>query len=270
MTASQVSDETLMALVDGELPDPESVQLRRRIERDPELAARFAMFAETRALAAPVAARDAATEADPLARRILDLAARIEAERAPAEPPRLRVVTGGAPPSADRAAPARHRPARWGLALAASIMLAIGAVAGHVATRMLGAEVGTVALAVPVPPAALQLALDTVRSDDRHAWSESGGGALTVLATHRTAGGGICREFDVVTRTQVDIAVLAVACRRDGRWETRMAIARPVGGAGFTPASGPGAAAERYLAEIGSTGALGADDERALIRDRWR
>jgi hypothetical protein len=271
MTASHVTDETLMSLADGELPAAQSAQLRQRIERDPVLAARFALFAETRALAQEEPAQGAASGADPLARRILELAARIDAERTPAEPPRLRVLTAEAPPpTVGRAASARPRPARWGLALAASIVLAIGAVGGHLATRMVGAEGSPVALAVPVPPAELQLALDTMRSDERHAWSGSGGGALTLLATHRIAGGAICREFDVVTRAQADIAVLAVACRLDGRWETRLAIARPVGGASFTPASGPGAAAEHYLAEIGSTGALGNEEERALIRDRWR
>lgn len=266
---SDVSDETLMALADGELTAVESAALRRRIEHDPDLALRFAMFAETRALAKEGPGADgAAAAADPLAARILDLAGRIDAERAGTTAPRLRLVaTEGAPAVAQRARPQRGI---RNLALAASVALAFGALAGHWAARLGGDGVGATALALSVPPAELQLALDSVPSDDRHAWSASGGGALTVLATHRTADGGLCREFDVVASAQPGTAVLAIACRVDGRWEPRLAIARPVGGARFTPASGPGAAAERYLAEIGSAGALTTDVERALIRDRWR
>ena len=48
MTA--ITDETLMALADGELEPAEAARVRDALRRDLQLAARFASFAETQAL----------------------------------------------------------------------------------------------------------------------------------------------------------------------------------------------------------------------------
>ncbi len=42
-----IDDETLMALADGEISGPEATRLKARVTEDPDLAARYALFAQT-------------------------------------------------------------------------------------------------------------------------------------------------------------------------------------------------------------------------------
>jgi anti-sigma factor RsiW len=49
MSASDIDDETLMALADGELDAPRAQDVRRAMAQDPSLRRRFEVFAETRA-----------------------------------------------------------------------------------------------------------------------------------------------------------------------------------------------------------------------------
>lgn len=106
------SDEMLMALADGELTGPDADRLRDRIAADPELAARYALF--TRSAAALRQAMATGPVPDHLIAAVLT------------------APTGADSPDSDRITPLRPRspsPARrlvWPLALAASLVLALG------------------------------------------------------------------------------------------------------------------------------------------------
>lgn len=249
-----VSDETLMALADGELDIAEAGRLRARFAAEPELAARFALFAETRALAS-AAYRDVADERPPAS--LVEAIRR--ADRAGGTVVGLR--TGQA---------AGRRPARsvplWSLPIAASLALAIGLAAG----ALLGVGPAGTGLDLASGPAAhpaLAAALDRTPSGASVSWSSGGAsGDFRLIATHRTGDGAVCREADLVVATPIRAETLVVACRRDGRWQTEMALAVPrLPDGGFAPASGPQEAIERHLADLGSPGALSADEERAAL-----
>lgn len=98
-----VSDDMLMALADGELDAGLAAQLRDRIAADPALAKRHALFVDTRA------ALQAAFPVEPVPERLRDTAmqAAPEAKVLPFTPRR-------------NSAPA------WGMAIAASLLLAVG------------------------------------------------------------------------------------------------------------------------------------------------
>ncbi|MDH2325832.1 hypothetical protein QCN27_03015 [Cereibacter sp. SYSU M97828] len=101
-----ITDETLMAFADGELAEPEASELAQRIAADPDLAARVAMFRQTRDMFAKM-------PADPVPDALAD---RI---RAMAEPPALSNVV-----------PMRRRVPLWQLPAAAAVALAVGLGAG--------------------------------------------------------------------------------------------------------------------------------------------
>ena len=122
MTGSTTSDETLMALADGELPEAETTAVRSRIAADPALAARFAAFVETRMLLQePAGAMAAATP-----RRLVDAILQHESE------PQADRASAG---DIIRSAPG-VRPALWRLPMAAAIAFTLGGLVGSfVASR---------------------------------------------------------------------------------------------------------------------------------------
>lgn len=69
-----ISDETLTALADGELDATEAARIRRAIGQNPELAARFASFAETRAL---LSASAGESEAEAVPAQLIEAAKRL-------------------------------------------------------------------------------------------------------------------------------------------------------------------------------------------------
>lgn len=252
-----VSDETLMALADGELDAAEAARLRARFAAEPNLAARFALFAETRALAS-AAFRDVVDERPP--------AALVEAIRKADR-------TGGTVIALPTGRIAGRRPGRsvplWSLPIAASLALAVGLAAG----ALIGvgpAGPGLDLAAGPVGHPTLAAALDGTPSGVAVPWSSGEtSGEFRLIATHRTAAGTICREADLIVAAPTRAETLVVACRRDGRWQAEMALAVPrLPDGGFAPASGPQEAIDRHLAELGSAGALSADEERAALARR--
>ncbi len=106
------SDEMLMALADGELSGPDADRLRDRIAADPELAKRYALFTRT------AAALRQAMEAGPVPDHLIATV--------------LTAPTGADSSDSDKITPLRPRSpssARrmvWPLALAASLVLALG------------------------------------------------------------------------------------------------------------------------------------------------
>jgi hypothetical protein len=231
----------LMALADNELHGPEAEALRARIAADPVLAARYAVFAETRAALA--AAFAPGPTPDRLTQAIL------------AAPPQADMATGAGKVVA-------FRPRQWAgpapLALAASLLLAVG-VGGFLAGRAL--QPG----AVPADPGALAAAALA----DQVTGSEAAlpdGGSARVLGSYQTAQ-GLCRMIDLALPG--DRAERAVVCRDDAAqgagWSVVAAIsAGPV--EAYVPASDMAAELmDQVLNDLGAGPALAPEDEAAAL-----
>jgi anti-sigma factor RsiW len=270
-----VTDELLMALADGELPEGEASLLRSRIASDPDLAERFAVFVETAALLAPDDPAAAAEVPDHLRASVLRMANEAAVSNGqPVNPlARFAVVAGGAskpdvaPSAAPQATAAPQRMVRsWYVALAASVALMVGGVLGY-GLQGVGGDRDTLELATfQGARLALASALASLPSGETRAWSDQRrgqGGTLAVVATHRMAGGSICREAEVSGATEAGRQTI-IACRKDGRWITQALIA--TGGAtGFSPASGAHAVAEQVLEALGSQSVLSKAEEAAFL-----
>lgn len=222
---SQFSDETLMQFADGVLEEPQFSAVANAIETDAMLAERVHALAEG-----------------------ADLARRGYAELLQPVPAELQARV--------HAAVARHdRAPWWRRAWQALDLTPAGLAVG---------ALGMVILAMPVPgllgqfeqsdPSMglsgpqLAAALDTVPAGTRAALGE--GIAMVPVSTFTDGDGQLCREFE----TSGSSAYVAIACRLNGDWQTRFAVAAQ-GDAAYRPASGL-AALDAYLEAIGAGPAL--------------
>jgi hypothetical protein len=245
-------DELLSSLLDGVLPPGEAAQLEHRLEREPELLARFEALQR-----ANTAVRDAYAVVldEPLPQKLIDLLA--------TESTAENVVPFAA--RQPRGRPSFVSPT----ALAASIALAIGVGLGiafapgrqALDAIDLAAEGGAVA-----PGTALFEMLEGVPSAESRELS-AGVTAIPVL-TFGTADGGYCREVDV---TSTAGTTQLLACRRDGAW--RLAHTSYVGNSTsdgvFRPASGPSPAIDAAIDELIDGAPLDAAAERELLGSGW-
>ncbi len=179
------NDEMLMALADGELPEPESSRLLTRIARDPALAERYALFAETRAL------MQQAYPAEPV-------------------PEALRQAILGAP--AENVVPFRAPRRAWvPVALAASLALAVGLGGFFAGQSLAPAEAGDPALAA----ASL---LETTPTGGSVAGP---GGNAQVLASYETDI-GLCRLISL--ELDSGGAERAMVCREATGWTVALSV----------------------------------------------
>lgn len=239
--SKDVDDTMLMALADGELPGPEAGVLRARIAADPDLAARYALFAETRAVLKAAFGGEAVPPS------------LIETVRA--------APIGAAAPEPEVVVPFRRRVALGprGLAwpaLAASLLLAVAA-GGFLAGRASAPGPGDLAAG----PEAAALALAAVPTGGA---AELGDGSTArALGTFDTDL-GLCRLIAVEVASGATERV--VACREEGRgWQVALAVASGGGGA-YLPASDMAVAlVDGFLDEIAAGPMLeGAEEARAL------
>lgn len=213
----QTDDETLMALVDGEITGPQADRLHAQIAEDAALAARFAMFARTATLV-----RQAALEApgsdvpDEIVARIRSMGL-ASPEPEPDRPDAPNIV------SLRRRSISQWRP----MALAASLALAVGLGTGLFLSRTSPGPDG------PMLSAAMIAPLDSVPSGEVVKLED--GRSMTVIASFTDASGAFCREYEAVTLEQG--GYVAVACREDEDWNLRFAVALAGHSVGYTPAS---------------------------------
>jgi hypothetical protein len=178
------SDEMLMALADGELDETTAERLWQRIETDPALADRFALFADTRH------GLQAAYPPEPVPNRL------------------IATVMAGTPASDPVVVPFRRRlsarpMAAW--AMAASLVLAVGLggfLAGR-ATPPAGATLQQAAAALAQVPTGGDAALP-------------GGAVARALASYDTDL-GLCRLIEAG-------AERALMCRDQGGWSVALAV----------------------------------------------
>ena len=183
-----IDDETLMALADGEITGDAAARLHARIAADPDLAARYALFAQSAHWV-----KEAAL-ADPEASVSSDLEARV------------RQLAGTDAPKAehDKVVPLHREMPRWQpIALAASLALAVGLSTGLV-----------LAPDAPAPDGPIL----TVDLRDRLGRMPSGaqadladGRRVTVVASFTDGAGAFCREYEI--QGTGTAGFVAVACR---------------------------------------------------------
>ena len=227
--SDKVSDEMLMAFVDGELEAQAFENVARSVAADPALARRADEFRS---------ARDAAREAfgpimaEPVPERLVDA---------------IMQRTAG-----DHAA--AHRPGlmRSALPLAASVALAAG-LGGY----LLGQAVAPDAAPLLGGPALAQAVGSTPAGEQRTVRIAGRDVGVTALADY-TVDGGICRIFEAVPAASE--ATRGIGCRFGETWHVNIAVALPDGN-GFTPASSGGVASlDAYLDALGAESPLGPDE----------
>jgi hypothetical protein len=241
MTEAEISDETLMALADGELEPAESARVRAAVAADPALARRYALFSRTGELLAQAAAARRTAEPDPLA---AGLRARLEAARVQPSAPATVVPLRRPPPA--------YRP----MAIAAGLALAVGLGGGWLAGLSLRDGDGGLRMAA-LPAPALSEALSRLPSGGRQAIPE---GEVTLVASFRNGDGELCREFELAE--PAGPTVVSVACRAGDGWQTRFAVLAGTADGGYAPASSLDAL-DAYLGAIGVGAPLSPEEEAA-------
>ncbi|MCM2563635.1 hypothetical protein M8756_16040 [Lutimaribacter sp. EGI FJ00015] len=231
---NSVSDDMLMALADGELEPEQADALRARIENDPALAARYAVFTETANALRAAYTQDGVP--DRLVKAVL-------ATPAATDKPATK--------TANNILPVLPRVA-WPLALAATLAAGVGLGWG---------------LRSPDGPAGTPGLADVARTvsdvPTGQTYDVAGFGTARVLGTFDTEQ-GLCRLIAVSPAS--DPAGRFLACRKGGDW--RIAISVTDGpDSGFTPASDVATEViDDFLSAIGAGRALTVEAEASALR----
>ncbi len=245
MNIEYFDDETLMAFADGELDEATSLRVEAALDHDEALAARLAVFLDTR-LAVASAVKPLIDE--PVPEALADSVRRVvqEAEAA-------KVATGEKNVLAFPGRETRQQVERrqWLLPIAASILAVITGVGGFVAGRS-GLQPGNSL------DTALFAALDAQPSGSEVALTDTQ--TLHIVATFTDGRGELCREYDL-RRAQENTTT--VACRANGAWVTRLALTSPRT-EGYVPASSQDMV-DAYLTTIEAGEPLAADAEKSAL-----
>ena len=254
MTGPGFTDETLMAFADGELSEAEAAAVERAVETDQEIAARVALFRETRSQAkaalGPLA--DEPVPADLLDR----ISTMVDAEDGQDAPDSTVVAFEPSPATSKRG-----QTSRWAMPLAASLALIVGATVGFVlGTSQNGADDGRLRVAILDQPGIVG-ALNSVRSGEEQPLGDTGD-RFRSIASYRDQEGTFCREFEV---DRIDTStIVAVACRPAERWQVQFAVVAGSNDEGYAPASSL-ESLEAYLSAGGASAPLSLEDESAAL-----
>jgi anti-sigma factor RsiW len=239
---TEIDDQMLMAFADGELSGEAAERVAAAVAADPALAERVARHRAQRAALAEAFAPVLDEPVPPALAAAAD-----------------RRVVGLDEARARREARRPSFAARWGTVAAA---LLVGVVAGHLldpSRGMIGMWRGEL-----VARAELAAALD-----DQLAAHDPvrRGSPVRIGLTFRDREGAYCRTF---TAARAD-AVSGIACRDDGRWALRMAVAGPAppAGGGYRMAAGDAAILEAAQAMMGGE-PLDAAAEKAARDRAWK
>ncbi|MDO5643741.1 MAG: hypothetical protein Q4G26_15320 [Paracoccus sp. (in: a-proteobacteria)] len=221
-----IDDETLMAFADGALPPDAARAVADAVAADSALAARVALFRQTRAaLKSPPPMPSAGDAA---------LIARIRAAQM-AQP-------AAAPPPPSPARPANRNWVPQAVAASLVLVLALG----------LGLRMGGPGTDGPGLPAEVIAALGTVPMAETQ-------GNFTAIASFQTESGGLCREYETAEPPE-----LGLACHENGAWVRRFAA--PLAPTdGYAPASGTVEKIEALLRARGAGAALTPEEEAIAL-----
>jgi anti-sigma factor RsiW len=246
MKQPEFDDETLMAYADGELGDETTARLEAALETDEALAARLAVFLDSRAT---VASALKPLIHEPVPEALLTSVRRMAEKAGPVEDGLERKVIAF---RHKQTAPSRpiHRP--WLIPIAASLVAVIAGFGGF----MLGREIGVTGAGTD---AALAAALDRETSGNDVTLSGSNE-TLRVVASFRDEHGDLCREYE---RVRHGVSTVSIACREAGTWVTRLALSAPHA-EGYTTASAQ-ETIDAYLSSIHAGAPLTPEEERAAL-----
>ncbi len=251
MSGNDYTDEILMAYADGQL-DPETTeQVAAAVARDQTIAARVAVFDATAQRLADLAqARPDVAIPEAILRQLREPPARdtdLKAHQPTNVLPFLRKS---------------RRVSLWQLSVAASVLLAIGALGGWIATRQGDMHAaGILNLAALENPELARL-LSELPSGEKKGLAT--GGALRATSTFANADDELCREFEFIDATGATI--VSVACRTAPGWNVRMAVVTAAGSqTGYAPASSL-ETLDAYLDASGAGAPMSIEDEARALK----
>lgn len=237
----RVTDEMLVAHADGALSGEEARRVEAALAADAALAARYAALAGAGRAAR---AAYAGVAREPVPDRLL--AAVLAADAATAAPPPM-------PANAPRVS-------RGLAAIAATLVL--GLALGLLSAPLLRGGGGEQALAA-LPPS-IVAALSAGASGEQV--QTPGAPVVTVISTHRSGDGTICRAIDVGGEAPAS----ALACRAAGGWRLVALVGRTAeAGSTYRPASDLHPVLQEVLDSRGAGPALGLGEEAALRARGW-
>lgn len=250
MDEMKMTDEIIMAYADGQLPEAEARKVELAAQADPAIREKIRLFTET-ARQFKTAAADLPPVPDALAHRV---SAILEKD-----------IGQQAAPRDDNVVPLTRRNwvSHWPTALAASITLAIGVAAG-VGLGPFGMQetkppFGMAALADP------EIAVTLSAAASGSSAVLASGATLNVIASFIDADKTLCREFDYEAVNGPSI--VSVACRVNGTWSPKIAIAASHDQSGtFAPASSLDAL-ETWLGTSGFGDPLELQEETRWLAD---
>ncbi|MFN7121556.1 MAG: anti-sigma factor family protein [Hydrogenophaga sp.] len=258
------NDDTLIAYLDGQLPDAEYGPLEHALKDDEALRTRLQALADSSELARrafdPVLL-------EPVPPVLIAAIWRAPDPRARAAPPRA----GSAQPTGLLAWLGLASGPRAWPALASVVVLGLGMVIGWQLLTPASGSHWTLREGAPVSDEALALALEVSPSGRV---LRTAGGAVEIVASFEQVGGGHCREFN---RNSPDGSLdeLGIACRNaQGDWQIELLVAedRPSqdGQAGYQTASNQQhEQADVFLRDRVRGLPLSEAQERSLIEGGW-
>ncbi len=268
-----IDDETLMAFVDGELDGAGEAGVRERLKLDSELRKRARAYQDS--------ARVLHQAFDPQLRR-------------PVPGKILSLLRPAVNRSASAGGAARFTESRMSrrmrspmLALAASLVMAVGITVGVVAWRAIvqGTTSGSNVIAILDGADGWNRGFDTTMSGKSFSVAMGGEGrsaAVVPLTTFLDEDDRYCRSFQRSLTSRADIERLrGIACRdvASGSWRTRVVVTdatvagaeEPSGDASYRPAaSASGDRFERVLETYMTTSPMSAAQEAGLIARGWK
>lgn len=249
-------DETLMAYVDGELSPSEAKRVEQAMADDPALAARVARFRNVRR--ALRLAYDSVTR-EPIPERLRALLGDV-ASSEPAPPPRAAVVDlaqarAQAPPAPQAAQ--RAGPPTWA-AIAATLIIGVLAGRALLPSNPFETRDGQLYAA-----GALSQALNTRLASD----ADNAASANRIGVSFRAHDGDYCRTFMQSARNK---GVSGLACRTDGGWVVRVAVADQAENGVYRRAASPAPQVLSMVDDLIDGEAFDAQQERDARDHNWR
>jgi hypothetical protein len=259
-TEREFPDEMLMAFADGELAGADRKAVEEAIDADPDVAARVAMFLETRERVGGAFGK-VLSERPP--EKLFDA---IMGPRAVAGASYGQMEAGAAVPFEKPANENRPAFAWRAAALAASIAAAAAGVAGYVAGTARKDPSSALAAVLSAPED-----IGRLLSSSAEGRSEALAGTAStasVTGTYRLGDGRICRAFEV-RQPASGTGAAAIGCRDGGGWRLEVAMPRALSDGVFRPAVA-GATIDAFLDAGGAGQALPQSEVESLSRGGWR
>lgn len=267
--SAEITDETLMAFVDGELEAGERQRVTAALEHDADLRARLQMFEQT---GRELGALFEQPMNEPVPSHIEEMVRRAPLGQRPISPLE-RIATQLRDTIGELSAPA----AKWATAGVAATIFAVGLSVGLWFQNLpTGIPTDRIALLKVEDnhiwaQGALKTALETAASGEERKWpTANNGGTVVPVLTFKDNAGRFCREYAVAGTPEAN--AVGIACRDEAdRWSVEIHTAQSAEAQSIAPAAGTGI--ERLSAlmtEMSKGEPLDLDAEEAAIRKGWR